>query len=84
MKCMDTTYLCLCAYLVDGRPDREALGAIQSDPELCPKCRTCSDTDRSRQIESQRRMRSLIHRRFPRISAPRPLKDSIILKLRME
>ena len=84
MKCMDSTYHCLCAYLIDGRPDQEALRVIQSDPELCPKCGTCADIDRSRQIKYQRYVRSFIQRRCPGTSAPNSLRDGILHRLGME
>lgn len=80
MECKDT-WVCLCAYLVDGEPEPEMVRAIEDDHNLCPKCRSCSDHERQREIELQRNTRTLIQRRLPNITAPDFLKKNMMLKL---
>ena len=68
MKCMDKSYHCLCAYLIDEEPDPKEMGFIEADPELCPKCKTCGR--RHLEVECQREIRSLLRERSIRSSAP--------------
>lgn len=81
MKCRDSVYHCLCAYLLDGKIDQEALKVIQADPQLCPKCRTCTDSDQKYQVESQKHMRLLLKKRCSAVVAPESLKNKIAFGL---
>jgi len=81
MECKDI-WVCLCAYLVDGEPEPERIRAIEEIPNLCPKCRLCSDRERRRGIELQRITRTLIQRRLSNVTAPDFLKKNMMLKLR--
>lgn len=80
MKCGDN-WVCLCAYLIDEEPEPERIMAIEESPNLCPRCRSCSDRERQREIEFQRNTRTLIQRRFPNVTAPDFLKKNMMIKL---
>jgi hypothetical protein len=80
MQCRDT-YHCLCAYLLDEGPDSETVKLIREDPDLCPKCRTCNDRDRRRQLQLQRSVTALVQKQRFNVTAPDFLKQRIITEL---
>ena len=80
MECKDN-WVCLCAYLIDEEPEPEGMIAIAESPDLCPKCRSCSDHERQREIELQRNTRAMIQRRLPTVTAPDFLKKNMALEL---
>lgn len=68
MECIDSSYHCLCAYLLDGDLDPEETKLIEADPELCPRCRNCDR--RELELRLQRDTRSRIQRYAAGISMP--------------
>jgi len=80
MKCRDM-WICLCAYLMDGEPEPEKLKALMENPDLCPKCRKCSERARQREIGLQKSARSLIQERIPSVMAPVLLRESLMIEL---
>ncbi len=81
MDCRYNMYHCLCAYLLDGEPDREQLRSIMGNPDLCPKCRACTESERNKQLELQRSVRSLVQRQLLNMTAPSSLRTRIEIEL---
>ena len=75
MECRYSTYHCLCSYLLDGTPGEERMESIQSDPMLCPKCKTC--TRREEELEQQRNVRLLIQKRCSKDNVPLSFKKRV-------
>lgn len=68
----------MCAHLMDGKPNQEALDSILLDPNLCPKCKKCNDSDRNKHIKKQKQIKSLIHERCSNVVAPDSLKQKLM------
>jgi len=80
MKCKDM-WVCLCAYLIDGEPEPEKLKALMENPNICPKCKTCSERARQQEIRLQKCARSLVQKRLPSVTAPAVLRENLIFEL---
>jgi hypothetical protein len=80
MKCKDI-WVCLCAYLMDGDLDPEKMKALKESPDLCPRCRSCSERNRQRELGLQKYARAMIQDRLPNIMAPAILKESLMIEL---
>jgi len=79
MECINNTYHCLCAYLLDGELSLEKLRSIEQDANLCPKCRGCKD--REKELKLQREIRSLIQKQCSHIAVPDHIREKVISEL---
>jgi hypothetical protein len=80
MKCKDI-WICLCAYLIDGELEPEEMQAIKESPNLCPRCKSCSERARQREVGLQQYARSLIQEKLRNIMAPVLLRKSLMVEL---